>query len=100
MHMHNIVVQVASVPELIISTCAYNLHQIYNCRTALLYKNLCLPLIQARTGFWLEEWRRVDTLSWSSPGTGPLVMTETGIFWYDKNKRTLQNLSISKVCKN
>ena len=26
----------------------------------------------------------MDTLSWSSPGTGPLVMTETGTFWYDK----------------
>jgi len=36
-----------------------------------------LPLIQARTGSWLEERRIMDTPSWSSPGTGTLVMTET-----------------------
>ena len=41
----------------------------------------CLQLIQARTGSWLEGWKMVGTLSWSSPGTGPLVMAETETLW-------------------
>ena len=40
-----------------------------------------LQLIQDRTGSWLEGWRTVDTPSWSSPGTGPLVMAETETLW-------------------
>ena len=55
---------------------------LYTCRIALLFNNPCLPLIQDRTGSWSEEWRMVATPSWSSPETGPLVMTETETLRY------------------
>ena len=55
---------------------------LYTCRIALLFNKPGLPLIQARTGSWLEGWRTVGTPSWSSPGTGSLVMTETETLRY------------------
>jgi len=55
---------------------------IYTCRTAMQYNRLYLPLIQAKTGSWSVGRKQVDTPSWSSPGTGPLVMKETETFRY------------------
>ena len=54
----------------------------YTCRTALLFNKPYLLLIQAKTGSSSEERRTVDTPSWSSPGTGPLVMRETETLRY------------------
>ena len=50
-------------------------------RIVLLFDKPYLPLIQARTGAWSEGRRTVGIPSWSSPGTGPLVMTETETLW-------------------
>ena len=41
-----------------------------------------LRLMSIRTGFWLEEKRRVALLHWSSPGTTPHVIPMTGAYRY------------------
>ena len=61
---------------------AISQNYIYLRRIAMQYNRLYLPLMQAKTGSWSVGRKQVDTLSWSSPGTGQLVMTETGTFWY------------------
>ena len=41
-----------------------------------------LLLMSIRTGFWLEEKRRVASLHWSSPGILPPVIPRTGAYRY------------------